>query len=75
MHAMERKMVFFLLATSILLCATRGHAMVPQPYEELLANLADKFGEVMVERNVETRAFNKGKHMNKGTRVTCNLSL
>ena len=64
MLAMEQKMFFFLFATSILLCARRGHAMVPQPYEELLAKLADKYGYEMAERNVETRAFNKEKEGN-----------
>ena len=38
--------------------------MVPQPYEELLAKLADKYGYEMAERNVETRAFNEEKEGN-----------
>ena len=61
MLTMEQKIFFFLVASVILLCARRGHAMVPQPYEELLAKLADKYGEELVERNMERRAFNKGK--------------
>ena len=55
MLKMERKIGFFVLATSILLCARRGNAFVPQPYEELLSNLADKYGESMDERNLNTR--------------------
>ena len=64
MLAMEQKMLFFLFATSILLCARRGHAMVSQPYEELFAKLAFKYGDEMAERNVETRAFNQEKEGN-----------
>ena len=55
MLTMERKIVFFVLASSILLCARRGNAFVPQPYEELFARLAEKYGEENVERNVNTR--------------------
>lgn len=61
MLTMEQKIFFFLVASAILLCARRGHAMVPEPYEELLAKLADKYEEELVERNMERRAFNKGK--------------
>ena len=52
---MERKIAISLLATSILLCASWGHAMVAEPYEELLAMLADKYRVDIVERKVETR--------------------
>ena len=55
MLAMGRKIAVSLLATSILLCASWGHAMVPEPYEELLAMLADKYRVDIVGRNVETR--------------------
>ena len=55
MLTMDRKIVFFVLASSILLCARRGNAFVPRPYEELLARLAEKYGEENVERNVNTR--------------------
>ena len=55
MLAMERKIVFFLLATSVLLCAKRGHALVPKPHEELFAKLADKYEDEMVLENVEAR--------------------
>ena len=55
MLKMERKIGFFVLATSILLCARLGNAFVPRPNEELLSNLADKYGESMDERNVNTR--------------------
>ena len=55
MLAMERKIVFFLLATSVLLCAKRGHAMVPKPYEELFAMLEDKYEDEMVQGSVEAR--------------------
>ena len=55
MLKMERKIGFFVLATSILLCARRGNAFVPRPYEELNSNLADEYGESMAERNVNTR--------------------
>ena len=55
MLTMERKIVFFVLASSILLCARRGNAFVPRPYEELLARIAEKYGEGNVERNVDTR--------------------
>ena len=52
---MERKIALRLLATLIMLCASWGHAMVPEPYEELLAMLADKYRVDVVARNVETR--------------------
>ena len=52
---MERKIVFFLLATSVLLCAKRGHAMVPKPHEELLAKFANRYGDEMILGNVEAR--------------------
>ena len=55
MLKMERKIASFVLATSILLCARRGNAFVPRPNEELLSNLADKYGEAMAGRNVNTR--------------------
>ena len=55
MLTMERKIVYFVLAISILLCARRGNAFVPRPYEDLLARLAEKYGEENVERNVNTR--------------------
>ena len=55
MLTMERKIVYFVLATSILLCARRGNAFVPRPYEDLLARLAEKYGEENVERNVNTK--------------------
>ena len=52
---MERKIAISLLATSILLCARWGHAMIAEPYEKLLAMLADKYRVDIVGRNVETR--------------------
>ena len=53
---MERKVVFFVFATSILAFARRGNcAFVPRPYEELLSNLADKYGDEMAKRNVYTK--------------------
>ena len=55
MLRMEWKIVFLVFATSFLLCARRGNAFVPQPNQELLSNLADKYGEAMAERNVNTR--------------------
>ena len=54
MLATERKIALTFLATSILLCARRGHAMVPRPYEDFLAMLANKYRDDIVERNVET---------------------
>ena len=55
MLAMERKIALTFLVTSIMFCARRGHAMVPESYEDLLAMLANKYRDDMVERNVETR--------------------
>ena len=52
---MELKIVFFVLAISILVCARHGNAFVPRPFKELLSNLADKYGEAMAGRNVNTR--------------------
>ena len=52
---MTRHMIIFLLASYIVLCARRSHAMVPRPIEERLAMLSDKYGDEMAERNVETR--------------------
>ena len=55
MLEMERKIALSFLATLILLCASWGHAMVAEPYEELLAMLADKYRVDIAGRNVETR--------------------
>ena len=50
---MIRKTVLFCLATSILSSAKLSNAFVPRPNEDLLSNLADKYGEPMVERKNE----------------------
>ena len=59
---MDRKIVYFALAMSILSCASRGNAFVPRleeefsrAYEELQSNFADKYGEAIAERSVNTR--------------------
>ena len=52
---MEWKVVFFVLATTIRSFARCGNAFVPLPYEHLQSNLADKYGDEMAKRNVNTR--------------------
>lgn len=49
---MDRKIVFFAFAASILLC---DNAFVPRPYEEFQSNLADDLGNAMAERSVNSR--------------------
>ena len=55
MLTMERLMAFLILAISILLFAKGGNAMAPRSFKQILANLADKYGNEMIERNVEIR--------------------
>ena len=55
MLKMGRKIVFIVLAASIMSFARPGNALVLQPYEEPLSNLADRYGDVMAERNVNMR--------------------
>ena len=42
--AMKGNMFAFLLATTILLCARRGHAMARRPSEKFSMELTDEFG-------------------------------
>ena len=56
MLAMERKIVFFVLATSIISSGGRSNAFVPRNYGIRLANLADKYGKTSFEQNINTRA-------------------
>ena len=51
---MKRRIIFFILAASILLCAGRGHTKVPRPYEEVLAD-SNKYGKGLEKRMVDTR--------------------
>ena len=55
MLTMGRRGMLFILATSIVLCARRGHSKVFLSYEEVLASLADKNGAELQERTVDTR--------------------
>ena len=55
MLAMERKIVFFILATSIVSSVRRSNAFVPRNYGKSLANLADKYGKILFEQNINTR--------------------
>ena len=59
---MKRGMIFFILATFILLCAGRGHAKVPRPYEEALADV-NKFGKGLEERMVDPRNSGNLNHV------------
>ena len=52
---MERKIVFFILATSIVSSVRRSNAFVPRNYGKSLANLADKYGKILFEQNINTR--------------------
>ena len=52
---MAWKVVFFVLATTILSFARRGNAFVHLPYEDLQSNIADKYGDEIVQRNVDVR--------------------
>ena len=52
---MTLKVVSFVLATTFLLFARRGNAFVPRSYEDHQSNLADKYGDAMAERSVNTR--------------------
>ena len=55
MLAMERKIVFFVLATSIVSSGRRSNAFVPRNYGRSLANLADEYGKILFEQNINTR--------------------
>ena len=55
MLAMERKIIFFVVATSIVSSGGRSNAFVPRNYGKSLANLADKYGKKFFEANINTR--------------------
>ena len=52
---MERKMDFFVLAFLIVACSRRGYALVLGPDENTLGDLANKYGESSVEKNIYGR--------------------
>ena len=56
MLAMERKIVFVVLATSIISSGRPSNAFVPRNYGKGLANLADKYGKILFEQNINTRS-------------------
>ena len=55
MLAMERKIVFFVLATLIVSSGRRSNAFVPRNYGKSLANLADEYGKILFEHNIIPR--------------------
>ena len=55
MMAIERKIVFFALATSIISSGRRSNAFVPRNYEKHLGNLADDDGKTLLEQRIKTR--------------------
>ena len=61
MLAMERRMVNLVLVTSILMCAMRGNAKVPRPYEEVV-NYSNKYGKELEKRMVDARDSGNSNH-------------
>ena len=55
MLAMDQKIVFFVLATSIVSSGRRSNAFAPRNYGKKLASLADKYGKILFEQNINTR--------------------
>ena len=55
MLAVERHIALLFLASSILLYAKRGHGMALGSFDQILANLTDKYEKEIIEGNMEIR--------------------